>query len=159
APAQPAALPLAGHQGAVHAIAFAPDGKTVATAGADGTVRVWDANGRQVRKLEQPGEAVGVAFAPEGKTLVAVSAGKGGALIAWDVTTGKNLGVLRYDAVRAGFKAVAFVGPGGKRASAVNDSGLLVAFDVAGNATCVHVENQLIRDSRYLVGVATAAAF
>ena len=41
--------PLTGHTSAVASVAFAPDGHTLATGSADGTVRLWD-----VRDLARP---------------------------------------------------------------------------------------------------------
>jgi len=60
------------HADIVHAVAFAPDGSAVASAGDDGRVLVWDPTTGLARTL--PGQAVSVfsvAFAPDGKTLAA----------------------------------------------------------------------------------------
>jgi len=60
-----------GHVGPVHAVAFAADGKAVATAGEDGTARVWDRAAGTHKSL--PGRAARnvLAFAPGGRILVA----------------------------------------------------------------------------------------
>ena len=67
---------LAGHEESVRAAAFGSDPRTVATAGTDGTIRLWDARAfpvlKRVDELASPAEAV--AFEPGGSRIV--SAGR-----------------------------------------------------------------------------------
>ncbi|HYH65591.1 MAG TPA: sigma-70 family RNA polymerase sigma factor, partial [Urbifossiella sp.] len=78
-----------GHVGPVLAVAFAADGKAVATAGDDGTVRVWDRAAGTHKSL--PGRAARdvLAFAPGGRLLVAGT--DAGVLKLLDVGTGKEV--------------------------------------------------------------------
>jgi WD40 repeat protein len=87
-------LTLAGHQNTVNAIAFAPDGRTLASGGADRTIRIWDAaTGQLLRTLEGHTEEVRtVAFSPDGRTLASC----GGELKLWDAATGALRRTLKW---------------------------------------------------------------
>ena len=106
-------LPLARleHQDAVNALAFSPDGKTVATASHDRTARLWDVATGKLRAppLAHPAALQAVAFSPDG-TLLATG-GRDDAARLWDVATGKPIGTpMRH---KTAVRFLAF-DPGGK---------------------------------------------
>lgn len=78
-------LELKGHKGQVAAIAFSPDGETIATGSWDCTVKLWDAaTGQERATFRWPiGRVLCLAFAPDGLRLAA--GGDLGSVIVWDL--------------------------------------------------------------------------
>jgi WD40 repeat protein len=74
----------------IRALALAPDGKILAAAGADGTVRTWDlASGKALKVLPGHEPATGAAFSPDGKTLA--TCGYDQVVRLWDPVQGTSL--------------------------------------------------------------------
>jgi WD40 repeat protein len=82
----------------VSAVKFTPDGHTLAAAGWDGTIRVWDASGPDPQVLwssRSEGGLTCLAIAPDGRTLTV--GGWNGWLRCWDRFRGQPLSALEGD--------------------------------------------------------------
>jgi WD40 repeat protein len=93
---------LGQHRGYMTAAAFSPDGQRLASAGADGTVRIWHVGKRREEIMFQNEESElfgtpvvsALAFSPDGRTL-AVS--NGSVVKLWDPATGQQRLTLRHE--------------------------------------------------------------
>jgi WD40 repeat protein len=76
---------LEGHKQPVTCLAFTPDGRIIAAASEDGTIRLWETvTGEQIRTFDGHQSAVtSLAFSPDGKRLASGSAD--GTALVWDV--------------------------------------------------------------------------
>jgi WD40 repeat protein len=120
-------LTLRGHRGRIFRLVYSPDGRRLASASEDRTVKVWDTStGELLRTLEgHTANVCGLAFSPDGKRIASAAGGRGelpnepGEVIVWDALTGKSAVVIRGHT--GAVYGVAFSPDGTRIASAGSD--------------------------------------
>src|SRR5262249_54753180 len=132
------------HGACVKALAFSPTGGLVATAGDDGTARLWELSSGALGQtcVAQASSALALAFAPDGRRLAVAGSGHSVAVDLWDPATGERQGELTDE----GSALARRRSP--RRASPCGEHGLIigaVAFSADGAALAAACSDGVIR--------------
>jgi len=118
---------LTHHTSTVYSVTFSPDGKTIATASGDGTIKLWEPNGKELQSIQADSYGVyGIRFSPDGQTLA--SAGADNTIKLWS-KQGRLLHILKGHG--AAVSSVRF-SPNGQTLASVSDDNTVKIWSKQG---------------------------
>ena len=117
----PELLLIAAHDSPINAVAISPDGRTIATAGDDEVIRLWNSqSGTALAELKGHGSRVNtLAFSPDGRTLA--SGGDDNSIRLWDPLSQGGLPLGELKGHSAAVRSISFSPDGKSLASASAD--------------------------------------
>jgi WD40 repeat protein/formylglycine-generating enzyme required for sulfatase activity len=130
-----AATTLSGHTETIMSLAFSPDGKTLASASDDRTIKLWVvATGKNTATLGgHTDHVLSVAFSPDGKTLASGSQDE--TIKLWEIATGNN--IATFMGHKRGVASVVFSPDGRTLVSGSWDKSIKFWDVTAGHQTAV----------------------
>jgi WD40 repeat protein/beta-lactamase regulating signal transducer with metallopeptidase domain len=117
---------LRGHGSGVSSVAFSPDRRTIATAGLDGVVKLWNAETLALGHDLKYDACLSAEFSPDGRLLV--TSHEDGNVVLWDAHDGRQLGVLKG---HRGAVSHATFAPGGRTLATAGEDGSVKLWNLA----------------------------
>ncbi len=134
---EPTATLLSGHSDRVDDLVATPDGRTLVSASADRTIRVWNVETeKEVRRIQPVDSAWAVAVDSRGRTIAAGL--EGGTVQTFDLATGA--GIDRFDTREGIAIAAVAISPSGERLAATTKWGFVYVWDLTTGERVLMVE-------------------